>query len=227
MMARDMGAAAATPLNQQHAVAWEDAALYNNRLAHGVPVDTSMNPSPVNVAWTQGQTSAAPLTTASQIPNNAGLGLVAPAQPYPAGQDSSLWNAQAGRAMAMQAAPPDAAHVQYPSQLAPTVTSNYKRPMTTTPAEVYPMTMTPPVPGLPSNAPVTYDNQSPPVGFTAWSGNPNQGAPGMLPNQVQAGWYPPGQLQYNQMKQEELALLSSQGQMVDPNILQQHASKPG
>lgn len=245
MMAHDLGAAA-PPLNQHQPVSWEDPSLYNNRLPPGAAVDTSMNPAAVNAAaWAQGQTSTTPLTTASQIPGNAGLGLVAPAHPlqgapsYSAGQEGPLWNSQTGRAMALQGAPPDAAHVQYPSQLAPSVAPNYKRPMTTTPAERYPVSMTPPVPGLPSNAPISYDSQSPPVGFTGWGNNPPPRAPGLLPNQAHPGvganpessmqgWYPGSQLQYNQMKQqEELALLSSQGQLVDPHMFQQHARKPG
>jgi hypothetical protein len=122
----------------------------------------------------------------------------------------------------------DAAGVQYPGQLAAPVS-----PPLVTPAEGgYPPSVNASSHAIAQQMAVSYGGQSPPqMGFSTWQGLSPAGA-GLPPTQPQAvlgssqEWYSVDQLQYEQAKQQEMAILASQDHLMDPTMLH-HIRKNG
>ncbi|KAL1960474.1 hypothetical protein VTO42DRAFT_7773 [Malbranchea cinnamomea] len=234
LMAQDLGGC--IQLNQ--AVPFQDTSLYNHPLP-SVAMESTINSPHGNVGWTQGSVSSTALTTSPPMSSaqNPAMSLVSPPlQPtatYGSAHGEQVWNGHHGSAMAL-GDPTNTTNIRYPSQLAPSVSIEFKQQITA-PAGVYSGSTSPQVQAMPASMPSSYTHQPAPVGYT-FSSLP--AGSGMVPsNQDQimmnatleqpvTGYYPTNQLQYNSLKQEEMVLLADQGNLLDPNLLQ-NMKKPG
>jgi hypothetical protein len=219
MMAPDINAA--QQLGQP--AAWDEPSLYSSRMQSGISAESVMGGAslPGTAVWTQGPTSAAPLTSAPAPPSSApnhGMNIVSPPSSLQRGasygslHETTLW---AGRGMGT-----DAAGVQYPTQLAAPVS-----PPLVPPVEGgYPPSVNASSQAITQQMAVSYGGQSPPqMGFSTWQGISPAGA-GLPPAQSQAvlgsnqEWYSVEQLQYEQAKQQEMAILASQEHLMDQTM---------
>lgn len=213
-MATDLSGVA--PLT--HAIPFEDPSLYAQQ-ATGVPLESPLTSVPVGPVW------STPLTTASTIASLPNSAIALASRPIPGtntfvpAQGAQIWNAQQGNPATIPSQT-GIGNLQYHKQLSQSANPNFKQQPNAL-AEAYPNSMGPHAQAVSSSIRESYGHQQPPVGYTHSTNlglGPNQGQTVMSTNsEAVSGFYQPGQVPYNPLKQE--GLVHHQGQLLDPAIL--------